>query len=172
VAVDPRAGSEVPGAWSSGRRRSLVVAVVVLALMAIAAGCGESDDGLAEPRVPPTDAGDTTTTTSTTVPTTTTTIPATTTTFPPTTAPAGTTTLPPPSTEASTTVPPSSTAPAGGPGAPCDPADGDPNCTDQTNDGQFRIVAGFADCVADNQGDTGICADLDGDGQAMYPDSG
>jgi len=74
---------------------------------------------------------------------------------------------------APTTFPPTSPdVGGGGPGDPCDPAAGDPDCTDNTVDGSFRIVEGFAQCVADFDGDTGICTDLDGDGYAMYPDSG
>ena len=91
-------------------------------------------------------------------------------TTPPTTT--TTTTLPPSTTAAPTSVPPSSDVAGGAPGAPCDPAGGDPDCTDQTSDGTFRIVEGFAQCVADSDGDTGICADLDGDGNATFPDSG
>ena len=157
VAVDPRDGSEVAGAASSGLRRPLVVAVLLASFL----GCGQGDDGTPEPRVPPTAEGENTTTTSTTVATTTTT----------TTEPTPTTTLPP-TTAAPTTTPPTSTAPASGPGDPCDPAGGDPDCTDQTNDGQYRIIEGFADCLAEFGGDVGICLDLDGDGYATYPDSG
>lgn len=58
-----------------------------------------------------------------------------------------------------------------GPGDPCDPADGDPDCTDQTILGGFRIVEGWADCVAALGPDAGECHDLDGDGHAGHPDS-
>lgn len=59
------------------------------------------------------------------------------------------------------------------PGALCDPADGDPDCTDSTTDGAFRHVEGFADCVAEFGEDEadGLCTDLDGDGVRGYPDS-
>ncbi|AEE45136.1 hypothetical protein [Cellulomonas fimi] len=59
------------------------------------------------------------------------------------------------------------------PGDPCDPAAGDPDCTDATVDGTFRHVEGYADCVASFGDDEayGLCQDLDGDGEAMYPDS-
>ncbi|HEX6166516.1 MAG TPA: hypothetical protein VFZ30_07005 [Acidimicrobiales bacterium] len=58
------------------------------------------------------------------------------------------------------------------PGSRCDPADSNPNDTDATADSTFRIVSGYADCVASVGEPGGICTDLDGDGQAGYPDSG
>jgi Ethanolamine utilization protein EutJ (predicted chaperonin) len=63
-------------------------------------------------------------------------------------------------------------APTPGPGSPCNPADGNPDCTDASADGSFRIVSGYADCIAAAGAASGICTDLDGDGQAGYPDSG
>jgi hypothetical protein len=64
------------------------------------------------------------------------------------------------------------TEPTPGPGSPCNPADGNPDCTDASGDGSFRIVSGYADCIAAAGETSGICTDLDGDGQAGYPDSG
>ncbi|WP_315093997.1 hypothetical protein [uncultured Cellulomonas sp.] len=61
------------------------------------------------------------------------------------------------------------------PGAPCDPADGSPDCTDATGagDGRWVYLEGYADCVAQLPGEEyGLCTDLDGDGRAGYPDSG
>lgn len=148
---------------------------VVLAV--VVAGCASDADDSPEPFVPPTAAGDTTTTSTTSPPTTTTTTLATTTAPASTTTPT-TTTLPPttalPSSTAAPTTVASTTTEAGGgaPGALCDPAAGDPDCTDDTVDGSFRIVEGFAQCLADFDGDTGICSDLNGDGYAGYPDSG
>jgi hypothetical protein len=52
------------------------------------------------------------------------------------------------------------------------PADSNPNDTDATADSTFRIISGYADCVASVGEPGGICTDLDGDGQAGYPDSG
>lgn len=66
--------------------------------------------------------------------------------------------------------------PAPQPGDPCDPANGSPDCTDATGaeDGQFRYVEGYADCVATFGAEQayGLCTDLDGDGIAGYPDAG
>ncbi|MEZ0449028.1 hypothetical protein [Cellulomonas sp. ICMP 17802] len=71
-------------------------------------------------------------------------------------------------------APTPSTSPV--PGEPCDPADGSPDCTDATgaDDGTFRYIEGYADCVADLGAAEahGLCTDLDGDGRAGYPDSG
>jgi hypothetical protein len=58
------------------------------------------------------------------------------------------------------------------PGSRCDPADSNPHDTDATADSTFRILSGYADCVASVGEPGGICTDLDGDGQAGYPDSG
>ena len=89
-------------------------------------------------------------------------------------APATTGTPPAPSATAlETTAPPATASPTPVPGAPCDPADGSPDCTDASGDGQFRHVEGYADCVAELPGEEyGVCTDLDGDGRAGYPDSG
>jgi len=62
------------------------------------------------------------------------------------------------------------------PGDPCDPADGDPDCTDATSDETFRYVVGYADCVAEwaaagTDEAYGLCTDLDGDGTSGYADS-
>ena len=90
----------------------------------------------------------------------------------------------PPSTSTSTAPEPSATAlgstapnPTASrlpvPGEPCDPADGSPDCTDATADGQLRYLEGYADCVTQLPGEEyGLCTDLDGDGRAGYPDSG
>ena len=78
-----------------------------------------------------------------------------------------------PQSAATTTTPPTPTTTASpGPGSPCDPAGGNPDCTDASVDGTFRIVSGYADCVAALSEASGSCTDLDGDGQAGYPDSG
>lgn len=69
------------------------------------------------------------------------------------------------------------------PSAAAEPAPGDPceegshpDCTDATGtDGEpFRIVAGYADCVASFGQDEadGLCVDLDGDDHAGYADAG
>jgi hypothetical protein len=75
-----------------------------------------------------------------------------------------------PQSPATTTIPTTTTTPDAG--SPCDPASGLPDCTDASADGTFRIVSGYADCVAAVGEDGGICTDLDGDGLAGYPDSG
>ncbi|WP_426593033.1 hypothetical protein ACPPVS_14950 [Cellulomonas sp. McL0617] len=59
------------------------------------------------------------------------------------------------------------------PGDPCDPADGSPDCTDATVDATYRYIVGYADCV-DALGAAEAhrgCTDLDGDGEAGYPDA-
>jgi len=75
-----------------------------------------------------------------------------------------------------TSTPSPSPSPTLEPGDPCDPADGSPDCTDATgtDDGEFRYVEGYAQCVADLGSDEayGLCTDLDGDGRAGYADSG
>ena len=77
-----------------------------------------------------------------------------------------------PQSAATPTTPPTPTTASPGPGSPCDPAGGNPDCTDASVDGTFRIVSGYADCVAALGEASGSCTDLDGDGQAGYPDSG
>ncbi|VTR76896.1 hypothetical protein [Cellulomonas hominis] len=97
---------------------------------------------------------------------------------------AGTTSDPVPAAEwaGSPTPAPAATddTPASGatptPGDPCDPAAGDPDCTDATVDETFRHIAGYADCVAEwasagRDEAHGLCTDLDGDGSAGYADS-
>jgi Ethanolamine utilization protein EutJ (predicted chaperonin) len=173
----PRAetGGDEP---APSRRRAL--AAIALATLVVAAALG-----LVLTRDQPRDAagaddeGARTTTTSTAAPTTSTTVADTTTTTGdtasaappsgddatpasgPSQAPAATTTTTPPTT--TTTQPPA-------PGSPCDPAAGDPDCTNESADGTFRIVSGYADCVA-TLGEGGLCSDLDGDGVAGFPDS-
>jgi molecular chaperone DnaK len=165
------------GGPSLGRRRVLaaaaVVVLVVTAVLGVAltrdqpgdvAGAGEDDAR--------------TTTSTTAAPTTSTTAPETTTTSADSAqgpvgpgddaTPATATSQPPPA--ASTTTQTTVTTPT--PGSPCDPASGNPDCTDATADSTFRIVSGYADCVASVGEAGGICTDLDGDGQAGYPDSG
>lgn len=73
-------------------------------------------------------------------------------------------------TESSPTVP---AAPA--PGQACEPGS-HPDCSDATGtDGDaWRIIAGYADCVAGFGADEayGLCTDLDGDDHAGYTDAG
>jgi len=61
------------------------------------------------------------------------------------------------------------------PGQPCEPGS-HPDCSDATGtEGDpYRIIAGYADCLALHGPDAayGLCTDLDGDGQAGYPDVG
>jgi hypothetical protein len=69
------------------------------------------------------------------------------------------------------------------PDAPADPAPGTaceegshPDCSDATGTegDSFRIIAGYADCVAFHGADEayGLCTDLDGDDRAGYADAG
>jgi molecular chaperone DnaK len=175
----PETGGDGPSSSRrrAGRRALAATALVTLVVAAVL--------GLVLTRDQPRDVagaedeGPRTTTTSTAAPTTSTTVPDITTTTgdtasgpPPSRGEATPTTEPSQAPAATTTTTPATTTtqpPA--PGSPCDPASGNPDCTDDSADGAFRIVSGYADCVA-AVGDTGICSDLDGDGQAGYPDSG
>lgn len=58
------------------------------------------------------------------------------------------------------------------PGTPCEPGS-HPDCSNDTGtEGDpWRIIAGYADCVA-ALGPDGGCTDLDGDDHAGYPDAG
>ena len=47
-----------------------------------------------------------------------------------------------------------------------------PDCIDPDGDGQYVYLIGGADCIDNNPGNPAICEDLDGDGQAGYPDGG
>lgn len=74
------------------------------------------------------------------------------------------------STSSSSTT--SSTAtPSLSPGADC-ALGSDPDCIDPDGDGQGTYLIGGADCIAALPGSPELCADLDGDGVAGYPDSG
>lgn len=61
------------------------------------------------------------------------------------------------------------------PGQPCEPGS-HPDCSDATGtEGEpYRIIAGYADCLALHGPDEahGLCTDLDGDFQAGYADAG
>lgn len=78
-----------------------------------------------------------------------------------------------PTAAPSPTVPTPLTEPT--PGQPCEPGS-HPDCSNQTgNPGDpFRIIAGYADCVASFGQDEadGLCTDLDGDDHAGYADAG
>ncbi len=54
-------------------------------------------------------------------------------------------------------------------GDPCSLEEGLPDCIDPEGDGSGTYLQGGADCVNANP-DPAICADLDGDGAAGYPD--
>jgi hypothetical protein len=56
------------------------------------------------------------------------------------------------------------------PGDPCSLEEGSPDCIDPDGDGEGVYLLGGADCVA-SAPDVALCADLDGDGYAGYPDS-
>jgi hypothetical protein len=137
-------------------RSSFAAAVLLVGALALLAGCSGSEDGR--------DAGTTTTTAATT--TVTTPVPGpTVTTDPPTTDR-------PPSSE--TTVPngsvPPTTVPNLVPGEPCT-AGSDPDCIDPFGDGSFVYLIGGAACMSSPVGGA-MCADLDRDGRAGYPDRG
>lgn len=85
---------------------------------------------------------------------------------PPTTAPAPTTAPP------TSTAPPATTAPpAPSPGSTC-ALGSDPDCIDTDGDGSGTYLTGGAECMASFPDSPGLCSDLDGDGNAGYPDSG
>lgn len=75
------------------------------------------------------------------------------------------------------TAPSAAAAPADGPtpGQPCEPGS-HPDCSDATGtEGDpYRIIAGYADCVArfGPEHAYGLCTDLDGDDHAGYDDAG
>jgi len=55
------------------------------------------------------------------------------------------------------------------PGDACSIEEGDPDCIDPEGDGEGVYLIGGADCAA-TAPDISVCADLDGDGRAGYPD--
>ncbi|WP_147793771.1 hypothetical protein [Cellulomonas sp. Y8] len=61
------------------------------------------------------------------------------------------------------------------PGQPCEPGS-HPDCSDATGTegAPYRIIAGYADCLALHGPDEayGLCTDLDGDDHAGYADAG
>jgi hypothetical protein len=65
-----------------------------------------------------------------------------------------------------------STEPANGlkPGDACSLEEGSPDCIDPDGDGEGTYLIGGAACMNDSP-DPALCADLDGDGYAGYPDS-
>jgi hypothetical protein len=127
------------------------VVVAVLGLGGAAACSGSSDD----------DASSTTTgpapTATSVVPTSTTTSGASTT-----SAPTTSTTIP--------TGPTSTAEPGQTPGEPCTQGSS-PDCIDPFGEGEFVYLLGGADCMAGPLSGP-MCADLDGNGYAGYPDRG
>jgi hypothetical protein len=80
------------------------------------------------------------------------------------------------SPSAATGAEPSPTGPADpAPGQACEPGS-HPDCSDATGieGDSWRIIAGYADCVAGFGVDEayGLCTDLDGDDRAGYADAG
>ena len=132
-------------------------AVVIAAGLGLVAGCGGSDGAV--------DSRD-----SVPAPTTVTSV------APPVTTPAPSTSTVPASTSpttawgTTTVAPPVNTLPALIPGQPCT-AGSDPDCIDPEGTGQFVYLIGGAHCMASPIRGP-LCSDLDGDGQAGYPDSG
>lgn len=88
------------------------------------------------------------------------------------------TTAPPPTsppTTVATTKPPVATTTAPGsnglkPGDPCSLEEGSVDCVDPDGDGNGVYLTDGAACMATHP-DPSMCADLDGDGVAGYPDS-
>jgi hypothetical protein len=133
------------------RPGALVAGFLVAA--ALLAGCGSSDSGSADKN---------TTTTSTTAKVTTTTAAS--------TSSGPNTTM---STAPTTAGGATTTAPSNGlhPGDPCSLEEGSADCIDPEGDGTGVYLIGGADCIA-TLPDPALCADLDGDGHAGYPDAG
>jgi hypothetical protein len=132
------------------------IAALAVAGTALLVGCGSSDG-----------AGDdqATTTTVTVAPATTSPDTA------PSTVPSTTSTTATGATGSTSSASPSTaTIPALVPGEPCLPGS-DPDCIDPFGDGQYVYLIGGAECMASPIGGS-MCADLDGDGRAGYPDSG
>ncbi len=106
--------------------------------------------------------------------TTTTAVAGTAATSPSTTAAPTTTAVPTTTAAPTTTATPTTTAapviPATVPGSAC--VEGSSrDCIDPFGDGQFVYLIGGGDCIV-AMPDPAICADLDGDGYAGYPDAG
>jgi hypothetical protein len=140
---------------TSPRRRSAVVALVAVAALVLV-GCG-SDDGDDEST-----AGDSATTTEAA---------ETTTTAAATTEDPGVETSASDPDEGTSSVPTTSeaTEPELAPGDPCSLEEGSPDCIDPDGDGEGVYLVGGAECAA-NAPDISTCEDLDGDGNAGYPD--
>ncbi len=128
----------------SARRRRQRGRTLALAAALILGACNGDGGG--------NDSAAESTTTSTTTSTT-----ASTTTTPPTTAAPATTTRP--------------TRPGMKYGQPCRKGS-HPDCIDPEGDGSYTYLEGGADCKRNNKADAALCSDLDGDGEAGYPDSG
>jgi hypothetical protein len=139
------------------RRAKIGITALLFGALALAAGCGGSSESGGDDGTTSTTAATTTVTTPVPGPTVTTAPPATST--PPTTG------APSPSTS----VPPT-TVPGLVPGQPCAPGSS-PDCIDPFGDGAYVYLIGGGACMASPIGG-GMCADLDGDGQAGYPDRG
>jgi hypothetical protein len=56
-------------------------------------------------------------------------------------------------------------------GSPCQKGS-HPDCIDPDHDGRYEYLKGGAACMKDFGESSGLCSDLDGDGEAGYPDSG
>jgi hypothetical protein len=56
-------------------------------------------------------------------------------------------------------------------GSPCQKGS-HPDCIDPDQDGRYEYLKGGAACMKDFGESSGLCSDLDGDGEAGYPDSG
>ncbi len=138
-----------------------MIAAVVLGIgsLALVSGCGSSSNGESD------GSGTTTTTAPTTM---TTPIPGST--YPPSTQVTGST---PGTGSAGSTLPgqtvPPTTVPLV-PGQPCTPGSS-PDCISPEGDGQYVYLIGGAKCMASPIGGP-LCSDLDGDGNAGYPDAG
>lgn len=140
--------------------RSGVAAVALVAFFL--AGCSSGSSGGDETSTTAKTSSTTASSTSSTTESTTTTA----TTAPPPTAPP---------TTAATTVPKASTTTAPGsnglkPGDACSLEEGSVDCVDPEGDGTGVYLTDGAACMATHP-DPSMCADLDGDGVAGYPDS-
>jgi cell division septation protein DedD len=138
----------------------MAVAAMAAGASLVLVGCSGSEVG---------DEPGTTAATASVPETTVTTAAPTSTTEPPPTSSSPTTAAPTTSSP-TTAAPPAPPAPSLVPGQPCAPGSS-PDCIDPEGDGSFVYLLGGGECMASPIGGS-LCADLDGDGYAGYPDSG
>jgi hypothetical protein len=76
----------------------------------------------------------------------------------------------PAGSDSTSSAPAATSPPAPAYGSSCE-LGSSPDCIDPEGDGQGEYLQGGAQCMAGPLGKSGMCADLDGDGVAGYPDA-